>query len=248
MVPPPLSNFFNFDLSLELLDSLVSDLNSSVCSGPDKLPNFPIKKCWNYIREPVLALFNSSLSSGIFPEFWKQVFIQPIFKSNDPHNVTNYRPISVFSSLAKIFDAAVSHHLSIFISNKIITEQHGFVKNKSTLTNLLIFTSVINDAFDVSSQVDAVYTDYQKAFDTVNHDRIIQKLESFGVLGSLLNWFSSYLNNRTLSVRINDSVSFPFFNVFWCPSRFPFRPFTFHHFHQRHSLCNYLVQVPSFCR
>lgn len=55
-----------------------------------------------------------------------------------------------------------------------------------------------------------VYTDYEKAFDSVNHDRLIQKLESFGVMGSLLNWFSSYLNNRTLSVRINDSVFYPF--------------------------------------
>lgn len=142
--------------------------------------------------------------SGIFPTTWKSVFVQPIFKDGDHYNIKNYCPISIFSSFASIFDAAITHHLFNFITDKVISE-HGFIKNKSTLSNLILFTSFITNAFTVNSQVTAIYTDYSKAFDTVNHEILIQKLSSFGMNNNYLNWFSDFLDNRFMSVRINNT-------------------------------------------
>lgn len=82
------------------------------------------------------------------------------------------------------------------MKNNICQEQHGFVRNKSTVSNLMIYSNFIFDATDAGEQTDVIYTDFQKAFDKVNHAVLLDKLAFNGIKGNLLRWFISYLSNR----------------------------------------------------
>ena len=93
----------------------------------------------------------------------------------------NYRPISITSCIPKILDAIVANRLSEFLVNKIIGEQHGFTKNKSTLSNLLVYTNCITQAFTDLQQVDSIYLDFSKAFDSVNHTLLVNKVKCMGL-------------------------------------------------------------------
>ena len=160
---------------LELISAL-SKLDDNIKSGPDGIPPYVIKKLKASLFSPLLKIFNKSLSQGIFPEIWKKSFIFPIFKDGGKSNAANYRPISIISTLAKIFESIVVKRLSEFFLRSIGIFQHGFIKRRSTLTNLLLFNDYIFNAFIKKQQVDAIYIDFSKAFDKVNHTLLLQKV------------------------------------------------------------------------
>lgn len=99
----------------------------------------------------------------------ENVFSAPIFKGGDKTVVSNFRPISKQSLMPKIFENITADKLFALFKNIIIDEQHGFMARRSTSTNLLLYHDFINSAIEEGSQVDAVYTDFKKAFDCVNH-------------------------------------------------------------------------------
>lgn len=177
--------------------------------GPDLVPLYFIKRCDPSIIQKILVLFNKSLASGIFPDIWKVAYIQPIHKKGDKNLVTNYRPISILSALPKLLDKLVCEKLSNVLLDLIVKEQHGFIKGRSTLTNLLVFNDFIKHAFSEGSQVDSIYMDFSKAFDSVQHPLLLAKLSNMGIRGTLLNWLGSYLQERTQIVRLNGSLSKP---------------------------------------
>jgi hypothetical protein len=92
----------------------------------------------------------------------------------------------------------------------IVPEQHGFMRGRSTSTNLLVLQDFIVGGLESNYQTDVIYTDFSKAFDRVNHKLLISKLNSLGIHGKLLSWFESYLNSRSLIVRVNHDFSEPF--------------------------------------
>ena len=138
---------------------------------------------------------------------WKESFIVPLHKSGDTDNVRNYRPISKLNSIAQLFDSLIHGKLSAVFGSHVVNQQHGFVKNRSTLTNLLNLTEYVADSFSDGTQVDAIYTDFSKAFDRVNLDALTYKLRCSGIKGNLLRWIVSYLTNRSQVVRIGDTLS-----------------------------------------
>ena len=144
------------------------------------------------------------------PEVWKKSFITPIFKSGDKHDISNYRPIAIIGSIAKIFDLIVTNKSTDQCISLIINNQHGFVKGRSIVTNLLLYSNYISQALDKYRQVDSIYLDFAKAFDKVDHNILLFKLHKLGINSHLIGWLKSYLFNRTLSVRIRGNVSSPF--------------------------------------
>ena len=106
-----------------------------------------------------------------------------------------------------MLDYFVSSQLTWEFKNVIINEQHGFCQGKSTLTNLLIYQNDILDAFERKHQIHSIYSDFSKAFDTVNHKHLISKLGSLGIGGSLLAWIESFLTGRNQWVKINNFLS-----------------------------------------
>ena len=123
----------------------------------------------------------------------------PIHKKNDPYDVPNYRPISLLSTISKVL-GKLCITLNFFRSNNVITAfQSGFVPGGSTVNQLIDIYNTFCKALDESKEVRAIFCDISKAFDRVWHEGLLFKLKSAGVSGSLLTWFSDYLNDRKQS-------------------------------------------------
>ena len=133
----------------------------------------------------------------------------PIHKADSKYIVTNYRPISLLPIFSKIFEKLMYKRVMEFITknNILIPSQFGFQKNKSTeLAVNAIINNIIN-SFDIKETSYCIFLDFAKAFDTVNHDILIKKLEHYGIRGMPLNWFKSYLYQRQQSTEIEGTLS-----------------------------------------
>ena len=184
----------------DVFDS-IKNLDVKKGVGPDLIPAILIKSCNANITPILHTLFIKSLKEGSLPPLWKKSFVTPIFKSQDRSYVKNYRPISIMSVIPKIFESIITTKLNINLNKLIIEEQHGFRRNRSTTSNLFILRHFITEKIDRNSQLDFIYLDLAKAFDTVNHNILIQKLSNLGIHGNLLLWLKNYLTNRTLNVK-----------------------------------------------
>lgn len=209
-----LSDRYNLTLSrinVSYADILASirKLDTSKGPGPDGIPAIFVRNCAEELCIPLSIIFNKSLSTGNFPQIWKTAYIIPIFKSGDKTKCENYRPISILSCLAKLFESLVYSHLYNHVKQQITTSQHGFVAGRSTISNLLVYKNYICSAFAKRGQIDAVYTDFSKAFDRVNHQILSAKLSGYGIHGSLLRWFESYVARRNQVVAIRGHLSAP---------------------------------------
>jgi Reverse transcriptase (RNA-dependent DNA polymerase) len=160
---------------------------------------------------PLSHIFNLSLTSGTFPTKLKRSRIVPIFKAGDPENCDNYRPISLLSSISKILEKIVHvklvNHLDL--NNLLYDHQYGFLRGKSTEQTLLHVTDYIAKALNKGDYCIALFLDLKKAFDVVSHEILIQKLQKFGISGTTLDWFKSYLKDRSQIVDIDGNLSEP---------------------------------------
>ena len=213
----------------EILKKLKS-LNVHKGPGPDLIPASLLRYCGNELSYPLSIILNKSLSSGIFPEVLKQSHVIPIFKSGDKSNINNYRPITIQSSIAKLFESIILDKITPSFKNIIVKQQHGFISGKSTTTNLFLLQNYILESFKNKCQVDVIYTDFSKAFDKVNHSHLIKKLSLYGFHGSLLQWFASYLTNRTQVVKLKSYISSPFSASSGVPQGSHLGPFLFNLF------------------
>lgn len=198
-------NTINIDT--KIVKKYLDSIDISKGSGPDGIHPVFIKRCSEALCIPLSILFRKSLESGEFPCAWKRSHVVPIFKAGDKHNIKNYRGISKLTIMAKIFEKIVYDTLFPAVRNAVSKSQHGFISKKSTETNLCEFVDMVTDSMDKGYQVDAVYTDYSKAFDKISHNLLVRKLESVGVHGDLLRWLDSYLRNRSQAVTVKGFTS-----------------------------------------
>ncbi|XP_046660855.1 uncharacterized protein LOC124354446 [Homalodisca vitripennis] len=192
------------------VEGVLNSLDVNKGAGPDDISPLIMKFCSSVLSPHLAIYFNMLVAAGIFPSNLKLGYITPIFKSDSPADVKNYRPVVVQSSIAKTFESLVLKRLSFHLKGVICAEQHGFMKGRSTTTNLLAFQDHILTAFSESHQVDSIYTDFSKAFDRVSHEHLVAKLEAIGLSGCLLMWLKSYLRDRSLRVRVAGCLSKPF--------------------------------------
>lgn len=181
----------------------LKNLDATKGPGPDGIPALFFKETAESLHKPITHIYNACLQEGIFPNIWKKANIIPVYKSGDKHNVENYRPISILSTLSKVFESLIHSKIYPSIQSIIIPEQHGFVKRRSTATNLTVFTNDLFESMDRRLQVHAVYTDFKKAFDKIDHKLLLDKIAFNGIRGNLLRWFISYVTNRTQKVLLN---------------------------------------------
>lgn len=188
--------------------NVIQSLKNKYSSGEDNISNNLLKNISPVIAKPLTHLINYSLSNGIFPTKLKLAVVIPVYKKDDPYIVENYRPISLLSSFAKVFEIIMSKRLlSFFKINNILSDtQHGFRAGKSTTTAVYSFVNQILQALDQGNCTLGIFLDLSKAFDCVNHSILLQKLKNIGIRGTCLNWFHSYLSNRKqkVSVYINE--------------------------------------------
>ena len=178
-------------------------------TGYDKINAMSIKLVNQFITQPLTHLCNLSLTQGVFPEQLKIANVIPLYKTDDPMLFNNYRPVSLFCVLSKVFEKVVYDRMILFLENfKILNENlFGFRKNKSTYMALLSLTENLTQALEKWEYVVGVFLDFSKAFETVDHEILLDKLEHYGIRRCASSWFKSYLSNRQQFVTYNECKS-----------------------------------------
>ena len=158
-------------------------------------------------------LFQKSYNSGKLPSEWRNAYVVPIYKDKGKRSeCSNYRPISLTSSLCKVMETYICQHLVNYCAtNNLISDvQHGFRSKRSTQSNMLEMCNFMVNNIDCGNNVDLITIDLCKAFDSIPHNKLIHKLSKYGIIGKTLNWISSFLNNRVFNVRLNSEYSNPY--------------------------------------
>ena len=181
---------------------LAGDLKASHSCGCDDIDPSIAKSSIKYIAPLLSSIINCSLDTGVFPSDLKMARVIPLFKSGEKNKVTNYRPISILPYFSKFFEKVMCNRLYNYFNKFSLFNngQFGFRKGHSTYMALMLLYSKITEAIDKGEYVVGVFLDLAKAFDTVNHSILIHKLEHYGVKNNLLNWFISYLKDRSQTV------------------------------------------------
>lgn len=208
---PVCDSFCIFPVTASEIETEISNLKLGKASGPYSIPVNILKILKNVISKPLEILFNISFSLGIVPECLKMANVIPVFKKDDHSSLCNYRPISLLSIFNKLLEKLMCSRLVSFLEkhNILYDKQFGFRNNHSTVDAILSIIDKIQTATDTKHLSCGIFLDFSKAFDTVNHDILIKKLEHYGIRGVAKSWFTSYLNNRQQTVTINNTTSDP---------------------------------------
>ena len=156
-----------------------------------------------------MCIFISSIKNGIFPDVWKTASVSPIHKSGSKSDLNNYRPISVTSVFARMIEQLAHDQLSEFLTvkNILTSSQAAFRKLSSTTTSLISSTDHWHENMDNNKMNLAIFLDLRKAFYTVDHNILIKKLNSYGIVDGTGGWFECYLSNRTQFCTLNGNKS-----------------------------------------
>ena len=180
--------------STEIKEIILSlDINKSL--GPNSVPVFILKVCDHLFAHYLSAIINISFVTGIFPDLCKVAQVIPVFKKDDPLNCLNYRPISLLPVFSKIFEKVIYKRMYDYLEkNKLIYNcQFGFSANHSTNHALISMTEKLKTLLDSKHIVAGVYIDLEKAFDTVNHEILCDKLNYYGLRGKINQLIKSFL-------------------------------------------------------
>ena len=183
-----------------MIKYLLSAFNSA--PGHDLIPGVAFRKLAHIIAHPITIIFQQSLFQSKFPTAWERAIIQPVYKrKGDKNSPSSYRPISLYCTMGKLLEKIVNDQLLSHINSVglISDRQHGFTKNRSTVTNLLAADSILADWINDSVSYDILSFDFSRAFDSVPHDLLIEQLATYNLHSQSLKWFKSFLTSRSTS-------------------------------------------------
>ena len=202
-------NMNEIEINSTAIIHAIKKLKPSVSRTPDAIPSLFIKKtCFNLVT-PLRIIFVQSLSLGKIPKNWTKAIVVPIHKKGLRSNYENYRPISLTSVFCRILESILHNHIcNYFINNSLFSPaQHGFIKDKSTLTQQLIVIDLISENANKNKQTDMIMLDFSKAFDKVSHFKIISILQAYQVDTKIVNWIRSLLVQRTQQTVVDSHYS-----------------------------------------
>ena len=196
-------------ISEEKVKKKLLKMRTDKSAGPDGVHPLILKNLAEILAKPLTLIFNNSLETGEVPTVWKQGTVTAIFKKGDKSNPANYRAITLTSIICKLLEDFITQHIKQFLTtcNRNDKSQHGFTIKKSTVTNLIAALNIWTEALSHGLPVDIIYLDFEKAFDKVPHERLLQQLSRYGISGNLHSWIRDYLHNRTQKVRVNGTCS-----------------------------------------
>ena len=205
------SPLLDVDISPEKVGKKLNAMRINAAPGPDKLAPRLVRAngVTELLSAPLAMIYRKSLDEGVVPDDWRTANVTPIFKKGSKASVGNYRPVSLTSVLCKVMegilkDALMKHLMQSSILN---ASQHGFMKKKSCLTNLIEYLEVLTKLVDEGHSVDVVYLDFSKAFDKVPHARLMEKLTACGIGGKIHAWIRAWLSGRRQRVVLNGHAS-----------------------------------------
>ena len=207
----PHGEYISDDLVIQEADvkQLLSKLDISKSMGPDMM-HPKLLATLSEIPEFITALtilFNQCFKEGRIPSIWKTAHVTPLHKKGSVSDASNYRPISLTSIVCKTYEKIIRNHILAYVENQITEKQHGFMSGRSCLSNLLESLDVINDMLANGEGVDIFFLDFQKAFDSVPHHRLLVKLQNLGITGKTLAVISDFLSSRSFNVTVGNSRS-----------------------------------------
>ena len=202
------TSFFLEPTTTNEIKAVISKLKDGAPGRDGILPKH-LKCISESIAYPLSKITNLSFEQGVFPTESKMAIVSPLYKAKDPMFFNNYRPISLLSAFSKILERLMYNRLLKFIDkNNLLNEfQFGYRNNHSTFMALIVLVANLVTTLDDGNCAVELLLDFQKAFDTVDHCILLDKLSFYGVHGFARDWFYSYLSNRSQSVNYNDHES-----------------------------------------
>ena len=198
------------DFSLEQISNeqvlkLVKDINITKSSGISDLSSKLLKEAFKALSKYLTFLFNLSIGNLQYPGDWKKALVIPIPKQGDLRKVTNYRPISLLPLPGKILEKLVHAQLTNYLEGNELIEQKqfGFRKERSTMHAVSCLANHVNISMNKSAVTVAIFIDFKKAFDCVQHEILLRKLSTLNLNGDSLQWVKDYLRNRSQTTLAN---------------------------------------------
>ena len=187
----------------------LNKLDCSKSSGRDEVSPHVLKNCLEPISLVLCILFQKSYIESEIPKEWREANVTPLFKKGSRLDSGNYRPVSLTSICCKLMEGIIRDKIMKYLedSNLISQSQHGFVKNRACVTNLLECEDIVGDCLKRGNTMDVLYTDFSKAFDKVSHTKLLIKLKGYGLGDRLLKWIKAFLWNRRQKVVLGEVES-----------------------------------------
>ena len=191
------------------IEKLINNLPNKTSSGFDNINNILLKKLSKDISPILTDIFNLSIRTGIFPDIMKLAEVVPLFKAKERTYPENYRPISLLMTISKILEKIVYKQTYSFLQKYEILykSQYGFRSSHSCENAITELVGHISKSKELNKYTVALFLDLSKAFDTLEHTVLLKKLEIYGIRGPLLDWYGSYLSNRKLMAKCNNTLS-----------------------------------------
>ena len=202
-------NFFCIPTTPAEINNIILHSKSKKSTGFDNIDSYIVKQIAPQIVNQLANIVNKSFLTGIVPSKLKIAKVIPLYKTKDPALFSNYRPISLLPFFSKILERLMYNRLYNFLTehNILSMNQFGFRKNYSTFLALMDLVDSISKNIDEGNYSIGIFLDLSKAFDTINHTILLDKLCRYGIRGVTLNWFKHYLNDRKQFVSYNNTTS-----------------------------------------
>jgi hypothetical protein len=187
----------------------IRNLKAEGAAGPDGIGPRVLQELQQEMAPALAAVFTKSMEEGVVPADWRDANVSPIFKKGAKSSPSNYRPVSLTSVSCRVMESLIRDAMTAHLTaNKLINKsQHGFVKDRSCVTNLLEFLEQATTVVDSGAGFDIIYLDFAKAFDKVPIKRLLKKVRAHGIRGQVLHWIESWLRGRRQRVVLNGRFS-----------------------------------------
>ncbi|GJQ75100.1 hypothetical protein Trydic_g9711 [Trypoxylus dichotomus] len=191
------------------LRSMIATMDKKKSPGYDNIMLADVIGTLDGISPALVRLINLSLRNAVIPSLLKVAVVTPIYKNGKKDAYTNYRPISVLSCIDKIIEKYVAKVMHDYLQKyQVLNEsQYGYRKNRGTIDLLERVADIVNGKLNEHKHVLCLFIDFSKAFDRINHDKLLKILEDLGIRGPLLDWFRCFLANRRFCVKVGNEVS-----------------------------------------
>ena len=198
-----------FIVSTDDVYKRLMSLKVSKSMGPDNCHPRLMKETADSIKEPLQMIFNKTFKEGTLPEVWKDAHVTALYKNKgEKSDTNNYRPVSLTSVPCRLCEKTVRDVIMKHMTdnNLFSDSQYGFRNKRSCVLQLLEVLDYWNKSVDEGKQVDTIYLDIRKAFDSISHRRLLQKLEAYGIEGEVLEWVRDFLKGRRQRVMLRKEL------------------------------------------
>ena len=205
----PYNSLPHIEVTTNGVQCLLNKLDPKKAIGPDGIPTAVLRDYSEEIAPMLQMIFQQSLDTGEVPDDWKQANICAIFKKGDKHNAANYRPVSLTCVSCKVLEHIIFRSIMDHLDNNniLVNFQHGFRALHSCETQLVNTIQDLAKGIDDQEQLDLLILDFSKAFDTVAHRRLLDKLQYYGIRDTIHTWLKNWLTGRVQRVVVDGEFS-----------------------------------------